>query len=273
MDMTRHDGKYISYLRVSTAKQGESGPRPRSAARGGRDLAERRPLEAGRGVRRDRERQEPSQPAEARAGARGLPPLRRQADHLAPRPPEPRSGVPAEPARCRHRLRRGRHAECEPHDRRRHGAGRRTGARGDLVSAPRRRSLPRRRAASSSAIRVPRRRASTTARPRLRLARRAARPRGSGRQVRRADPAAARRRSRRAQRERGGAGAEPARRADRARRSVDGAIGPEPEGAGVLMSHRPFAVRGVHARGARPLAAHARATRGKQLAHNPVERS
>jgi DNA invertase Pin-like site-specific DNA recombinase len=24
-DMTRHDGKYISYLRVSTAKQGESG--------------------------------------------------------------------------------------------------------------------------------------------------------------------------------------------------------------------------------------------------------
>ena len=129
--MARHSGKYVSYLRVSTAKQGASGlglEAQRAAVEvwlnGGH-------WEVVEEVDRDRERQEPSQPAGAGEGARCLPPLRREADHLAARSAVARSGVSAEPARCRHRLRCGRHAECKPHDRRHHGAGRRTGARGD----------------------------------------------------------------------------------------------------------------------------------------------
>ena len=59
--MVRHDGKYVSYLRVSTGKQAKSGLG--LAARRSRGLAERPQLETGRRGRRDRERQERPQPA------------------------------------------------------------------------------------------------------------------------------------------------------------------------------------------------------------------
>ena len=144
--MARHSGKYVSYLRVSTAKQGASGlglEAQRAAVEvwlngGNWELVEEVvEIESGRSHR--------NRPDLARASM--LPPLRRQADHLASRSAVPRSGVSAEPARCWHRLRCGRHAQCKPADRRHHGTGRRTGARGDLDRAPRPRWRQRRRVA------------------------------------------------------------------------------------------------------------------------------
>ena len=60
--MTRHNGKYISYLRVSTAKQGNPALASRRNAPRSRPGSTAAGWELARGGRRDRVRQEPSQP-------------------------------------------------------------------------------------------------------------------------------------------------------------------------------------------------------------------
>ena len=121
--MARHNGKHISYLRVSTTKQGQSGlglEAQRAAVEtwlNGGDwelIDEVIEIESGKSHR--------NRPGLIKA----LEACRRYGAKLiinSPRSSEPRPGVPLELAGRRHRLRRGRHAERQPDDRRRHGAG------------------------------------------------------------------------------------------------------------------------------------------------------
>lgn len=80
--------------------------------------------------------------------------------HRQTRPSEPRSGLPAEPARRRPRVRRRGHAERHSHDGRRHGAGCGTRTRGHQPEDQGRAASPPRPVASSSATLALRRRPS-----------------------------------------------------------------------------------------------------------------
>ena len=155
--------RIIGYERVSHRAAGRERARDRGAAAGDRRLRRAAAGHADRPLHRGRERPQPG-PAGARQGAAPRQGHRGDAGDRQARPAVAQRRLPADAARQRREVRRGRPAGGERPDRRDHGAG------GAGRSARRSRSAPRRRwrwpgaAGCSSATRTARRRSGGLAR-------------------------------------------------------------------------------------------------------------
>jgi hypothetical protein len=122
---------FVSYLRVSTNKQGIIGPGDRGSEEVHRQLPQRG-KGVGRGVRGGRELAEPREPAQALGCLGGVQEEEGDLDRGKARPPDPRRPLPPWAPEGRGEVRRGRLPGGERADHRHPGHGRPVGEQADL---------------------------------------------------------------------------------------------------------------------------------------------